>query len=212
MTEIYLLQYCQMLSSIQHRFNLLFKFIYELPRILLFGVNCLLQLLVHISGLDLVVRGQSTFLQNISHNFATRLVFMMTITNLAPLASAIVQFNIHMKEQLTNIVSFLYSHMHTLPHSSHFYFMQWNPHLMLLTLSFPSFNVQFQWFQINNLIDKLPPFKIFLCLMLKSPALQRNHKWGFRWYSNNEYKLIYTQIIVTKTEICVNYNYNLIIL
>jgi hypothetical protein len=41
---------------------------------------------------------------------------------------------------------------------------------------FSSFDIQFQWSEVSDLSAKLLPFKIFLILVFRSTALQRNVK------------------------------------
>jgi hypothetical protein len=53
---------------------------------------------------------------------------------------------------------------------------------MFLNLRFFSINIQFQWYQINNLNVKFLPFKIFPNLVFKSTAPQKHLKWAFRSY------------------------------
>jgi hypothetical protein len=47
----------------------------------------------------------------------------------------------------------------------------------------PPFSVQFQWSEVSNLTVKLLTFKIFLSLVLKCIASQRNNKWDFAVYT-----------------------------
>jgi hypothetical protein len=58
--------------------------------------------------------------------------------------------------------------------------LQWKPHLMFLKLKFSLIhNIQFQWFQVNNVHFKFPPFKILFTLLFRSTACQRNSEQAF---------------------------------
>jgi hypothetical protein len=53
------------------------------------------------------------------------------------------------------------------------------PHLMFLYLRLFLFNYQFQWFEANTLSVKYSQFKIFIILVFRSTASQRNLKLKF---------------------------------